>query len=99
MLKRFIERLTGAAQPVMISESARIKALDTLRKHGIAAHYYLPAAGCEDRELADVLRHFGSNGYIMTDANGAIVGKVAKATLTSEERALEARKRFFLVNQ
>lgn len=83
----------------MMSERARSKALETLRVNGIDAHCYLSAAGCADQELANALRLLGGRGYIMTNAKGSIVGKVAKAILSPDERAEEARKRFFLVEQ
>lgn len=100
MLRRIFARVFGTrAQATMVSESARSQALDTLRAHDIDAHYYLPAAGCSDKELGAALRFLGDRGYIMTDARGSIVGKVAKATLSADERAAEARTRFFLVEQ
>lgn len=83
----------------MMSERSRQQALDTLDTHGIDAHYYLPVVGCEDKELANALRLLGSRGYVMTDSTGALVGKVAKARLTPNERASESRKRFFLIER
>lgn len=83
----------------MMAEGSREKALDTLSRHGIEAHFYLPAADCADAELADALRLLGDRGYLMTNCKGALVGKVAKARLTANERAQETRKRSFLVEQ
>lgn len=101
MLNRLVQRLINgsSASASMMSERARESALDTLSRHGIDAHYYLPAIGCEDNELANALRLLGGRGYLMTDAAGGLVGKVAKARLTPEERAQESRKRFHLVEQ
>lgn len=83
----------------MMSDRAREEALDTLGRHGIDAHYYLPAIGCEDKALANALRLLAGRGYVMTDAKGVLVGGVAKARLSQEERAKESRKRFYLVEQ
>jgi hypothetical protein len=94
MLKRLAQLLTNGS-----SDRAREEALDTLAMHGIDAHYYLPAVGCEDNDLANALRLLAGRGYLMTDAKGALVGKVATARLTREERAQESRKRFFLVER
>jgi hypothetical protein len=100
MLQRLLQRLVGSnAYPTMLSETSREKALDTLSKHCIDAHFYLPAAGCMDVELEAALRLLGSSGYLMTDATGSLVGHVGKARLTSDERARETRKRFFLVER
>ena len=100
MLRRLLRRFVGSSvHPTMMAEVSREKALDTLSRHGIEAHFYLPAAGCTDAELSDALRLLGDRGYLMTDARGSLVGKVAKARLTAEERAKESRKRFFLVEQ
>jgi hypothetical protein len=98
MLKRLLSRLVKVGHsPSMIAEGAREQALDKLHEHGIDAHFYLPAAGCQERELANALRLLGARGYIMNDAKGSIVGRVAKARLTTAERAEELRTRFFLV--
>lgn len=95
----FISRLFGVRDhaSTALGERAREHALDVLEQHGIAAYYYLPAVGCEDQELAAALRLLAGRGYLLTDARGALVGKVAKARLSSAERADETRKRFFLV--
>jgi hypothetical protein len=100
MLQRLIQRLVNSSnRPTMMADGAREKALDTLAEHGINAHFYLPAAGCANKELASALRLLGDLGYLMTDANGSLVGKVAKARLTADERAQESRKRFLLVEK
>jgi len=101
MLNRLVQRLINGSpeSASMMSDRAREEALDTLARHGIDAHYYLPAVGCEDNELSNALRLLGGRGYLMTHANGSLVGKVAKARLTPDERSQESRKRFFLVEQ
>jgi hypothetical protein len=100
MLQQLIRRLfERPSYPMQLSELSKKKAFDVLSKHGIDAHYYVAAAGCADAELADALRLLSTSGFIMTIANGSVVGKVAKATLTADERAREMRKQFFLVEK
>ena len=100
MLKRFLSvifpRLTQSG--VGFSPLAHDKYLDVLQGHGIDAHYYLPAIGNrENPELCEALEALGSAGYIMTDSKGVIVGKVAKARLTSDEKAHQKRATFKVV--
>jgi hypothetical protein len=72
-----LNRLFGSSHqaPTALGERAREDALGRLARHGVTAHYYVPAAGCEDQELAAALRLLASRGYVMADAQGAIVGK------------------------
>jgi len=100
MLRQLFARWVGAdcAAPSK-TEAPRERALVKLLEHGIDAHFYLPNAGYEDQDLADALQLLARWGYIMTDAKGALVGKVVKARPTADERARGRRKKFFVVKQ
>jgi hypothetical protein len=81
-----------------MSEAARENALDVLEKHGYRAHFYLPTVGAQDdRELWEALETMRLSGFIVTDQNGNLVGKVATARPTSQEIASERRAAFRLV--
>lgn len=72
--------------------------LDILAKHGLRAHFYLPAAGIEDAELAEALRRVSSAGYIITDQTGnQLMGKVASIPMTTNEIADMRRAEFKVV--
>ncbi|RRS01187.1 hypothetical protein EIP75_21670 [Aquabacterium soli] len=85
--------------PPMISDARREEAIAVLAKNGLQAHLYIPAAGCDDEELAETLRFMGDSGYLITNACGEIYGRVAKAAMTSDERANMARQGFYLVER
>lgn len=80
-----------------LSDGDRNAALDLLERNGLRAHYYLPAIGVEDQELANACRRLASAGYIITTADGTITGKVAAARLTKDELAAMRRAAFKLV--
>lgn len=79
------------------ADGARTKALDILDQHGLRAHYYMPAIGMGDPELADACRRLASAGYIITSADGTITGKVAVARPTNNEQLEHRRASFKLV--
>lgn len=79
------------------AEGARTKALDILEQHGLRAHYYMPAIGMEDQELANACRTLASAGYIITSADGTITGKVAVARPTKDEQVADRRASFKLI--
>jgi len=74
-------------------------AIDTLKKHQIDVHYYLASVGSRDNEeLCRALDFLSGQGFIMTDSEGHLVGKVAKARLSNHEKALQQRARFKVIN-
>lgn len=81
----------------MMGSVARERALDVLEKHGLCAHWYAPAAGIEDQELAEACHFLGGHGFLITDTQGGLVGKVATARLSTEEIAQQRRAQFRLV--
>lgn len=80
-----------------LSDTARTSSLDLLERHGLRAHYYLPAIGMEDRELANACRRLASAGYIITTRDGTITGNVASARPTKDEQIAMRRASFKLV--
>lgn len=72
----------------------REQALDILEKHGLRAHWYVPAADVEDPELAAACDFLRSRGYLITDSDGCLFGKVATARPSSEELATQRRAQF-----
>lgn len=83
---------------VAISPSARDNALDILDTNGIDAHFYLPAVGSRDNsELSEALDFLGSKGYIFTRSDGSLVGKVAKARISPDEKASQRRANFKII--
>lgn len=100
MLKRLLQILSPrhAANGAGFCPFAREKYLDILDKHGIDAHYYLPSIGSRDNTLlCEALDAMASAGYIMTNSSGAIVGTVAKARLSPNEKAEQKRATFKIV--
>lgn len=77
--------------------NGREKALDLLEKNGLRAHYYLPAIGMDNQELANACRILASAGYIITTSDGTITGKVASARPTKDEQIALRRASFKLV--
>jgi hypothetical protein len=74
---------------------SRKDALNVLAGHGLKAHFYLPAAGVEDQELANALRRVAAAGYIVTyEESEQLFGKVASIPMTSDEKAELRRAQF-----
>lgn len=83
----------------LMGQIAQEKALDVIEKHGYRAHYYLPTIGAQDdREFWDALETMRLAGFIVTDENGCLVGKVATARPTKQECVEGRRASFHLVN-
>ncbi len=78
--------------------NAREKALDLLEQNGLRAHYYLPAVGIENQELANACRMLASAGFIITASDGTITGKVASARPSNDELVALRRASFKLVS-
>lgn len=72
--------------------------LDVINKHGMKVHKYFPGIGHrDDFELSIALDWFAANGFVVTDKNGGIVGKVATANMDSSELAELRRSQMKLV--
>ena len=80
------------------SESSRAAAIEVVQKHGLEAHLYFPSVGRrDDRELCDALDLLASNGFLVTDSGGNIVGKFMKVNESSSEIADARRAAFKIV--
>lgn len=100
MLQRLLNMLSprARAEGVAISPYARDEALDILDSNGIDAHFYLPSVGSRDNpELSEALEFLGYKGYIFTRSDGSLVGKVAKARLSADEKASQRRASFKVI--
>lgn len=95
----FIKELIKArAKGSLLDDKARESALDVLDDHGLKAHLYLPSIGKRDnRQLCEAMDLLSAAGYLITDKEERLVGKVAQARMTSDEVAEERRKTFKLV--
>ena len=72
--------------------------IDVINKHGMKAHMYFPSVRHrENIELSTALDWFAANGFIVTDENGDIVGKVATANMDSVQLAEIRRAEMKLV--
>jgi len=72
--------------------------LEVISKHGMKAHKYFSCVGHRDEvELSIALDWFAANGFVVTDKNGGIVGKVATANMDSSELAELRRSQMKLV--
>lgn len=87
----------SAPEACCLADGARTKALDILDRHGLRAHYYMPAIGMQDQELANACRTLASAGFIITSADGTIIGEVAVARPTKSEQIENRRASFKLV--
>lgn len=94
MLRRLIAALSVSrvANASIFSPIAREKHLDVLDRYGLKAHLYLPSIGNRNNtELCGSLDALASAGYIITDSNGNLVGKVTSARLSNDEIAEQKR--------
>jgi predicted HD phosphohydrolase len=94
---RYLLGLERKVYPTDVGEVARARALDVLERHALQAHWYAPAVGCTDGELADALRLLGDSGHLITDRHGALVGRFATCRPTHEECAAMRRASFRVV--
>lgn len=101
MLRKLLNLISPAkaASGVGFSPFAREQYLDELAKHGIEAHLYLPSVGNRDNEtLCRALDAMSNAGYLMTDSNGNLIGKLARARLSANEKAIERRAEFKVID-
>lgn len=75
-------------------------ALDIIERHGMKAHYYLPAIGNRDNaSLSEALDLLSTRGFIITAAaDRTLVGKVATARPNSSEVAISRRATFKVID-
>ncbi|GIC77141.1 hypothetical protein [Moritella sp. F3] len=73
------------------------KHLDEIAAQGYSAHYYVPSIGLTNNELRNSLDYLASKGFIITDSNEVLVGKVAKARMDSTELAEQRRATFKII--
>jgi hypothetical protein len=75
------------------------KAISVIEQHGMKAHFYFPESShLAEHELALALTVLGENGFIITNSNGDIVGKVCTHGLSSEEKAAIRRSTLKLID-
>ncbi|WP_218309904.1 hypothetical protein [Alteromonas antoniana] len=99
MFKYIKAYMKARAEGSMLGDKARENALDVLYTHGLKAHLYLPSIGKRDnRELCEAMDLLSAAGYLITDRDNQLVGKIAQARMTSSEVAEERRKTFKLVD-
>jgi len=71
------------------------RAVDIVESKGMKAHLYLASMGNRgDRELSEALDTLSSAGFIVTDSNGTLAGRVATKRLDSNQIALQRRAQF-----
>ena len=74
------------------------RAIDVIEQHQMKAHLYI--AGIDHREneeLGQALDVLGASGFIITDRDGLLVGKVVTKRLNSDELAKMRRGMFKLI--
>ncbi len=79
------------------SESVE-RAIDVIEQHQMKAHLYI--AGIEHREteeLSKALDVLAASGFIVTDKDGLLVGKVVTKRLSKDELAKMRRGMFKLI--
>ncbi|WP_445766808.1 hypothetical protein [Rheinheimera sp.] len=79
-------------------EKMRNTMLNVISANGMKAHKYFPGVGQHDNnELYMALDWLAGHGFIITDKNGEIVGKVATANMDRCELAVLRRSQIKLV--
>jgi hypothetical protein len=98
MLKRIIELCKLAKEGDRLSASSIDRATDVIEARGMKAHLYLAGVGSrDDTELSYALDTLNAAGFIITDSDGLLVGKVATKNLGSYEIAAQRRAEFKIV--
>jgi hypothetical protein len=86
------------AAPSQLSYKSREDALNIIADRGYVAYFWLPGiAHNNDKELQQALKLLKNAGYIITDDQGGLVGKVVKVRLSKDEKARARRASFKLV--
>lgn len=99
MFKFIRKYIKARAEGSLLGDKASESALDILDKHGLKAHLYLPSIGNRDnRELCEAMDLLSATGYLITDNEDRLIGKVAQARMPRDEVAKERRKMFKLVD-
>lgn len=67
----------GLRKWLKIKESEEVKkAKELLEKNGFTSHIYIPSIGVNNKELAEAMARVSSDGYVLLDKEGKLVGKV-----------------------
>lgn len=57
---------------------------EIIEQHGMTAHLYLPTAGNHgDTKLSEALEYLLTHGFIVTQADGSLVGKVSTSDISN----------------
>ena len=101
ILIKFVELFHPIDNTGEAPDDEREHALDVVKRHGLRAYYYMPAAGLVRGELRDALQLLAARGYFLTNEDGNLYGQVAEARPpqpSSEEVAKSWRSTFRLVD-
>lgn len=98
-ITKLISRYLRLNEPVFygLSQQEKNRVECVLKKNNIDYYMYFPHMGIEDPELKDTLFKLSECGYLFTDKDGNIVGKVAKLNADSNDNAELRRNNFFVV--
>lgn len=98
MLRRLLKAIFGAHKGGRLSESSIESAVDVVEKNGMKAHAYFAGIGSrEDNELSYALDTLEAAGFIITNTNGTLVGKVATRCRNSDEITQQRRAKNTLI--
>ena len=61
-----------------------------LKSHGLTPVLYVPTVGIEDPALRNAMDEFAFSGHIIMNAEGQVVGKIAKTAQQSPHLRLDA---------
>lgn len=65
------------------ADQRRADAGAVLKSHGLTPELYLPTVGIKDPSLRNAMDEFAFSGHIIMNAEGQVVGKIAK---TAQQR-------------
>lgn len=93
-----LARLSGTFVRIgLLKEDESLKAFDVLARHGFRANLYLPGVGVDDRELKNAMNTLAAKGYLITNNDGFLVGKLAAMNPTADELVKMRRAEFKVV--
>lgn len=86
------KRIRTAQEGYRLSEESIDSAIVEIEQYGMKAHYYLAGVGNrESTNLSYALDILEAAGFIITDQDGQLVGKVATKNVGSSELAEQRR--------
>ncbi|WP_166485925.1 hypothetical protein [Rhodoferax ferrireducens] len=84
------------------SRARRVKlesAINLIESHGYEVVYYRPDMGCKNALLAQAFNTIRQSSFVVMDKDGLLFGNRASIKqMTNDEKALEKRRRFFVVD-